>query len=255
MKDYTVEVTENKKIADGLYELTFASTDCGFEGLHCGRFLHMEVPGKLLRRPFCLYKFSETSISVAYAVVGDGTRNMTFLKRGDRLKVTLPLGNGWNLEEKHKKIVLLGGGVGCAPLAYVPVSYPNRKYYAYLGFADKSKVAFEHEFALRSEKVVCTTDNGSYGVKGFPTQALEKDLKEINPDAILVCGPRPMLKATARFSLEHNIPAYASTEERMGCGVGACLVCACAVKQKDSGTVMKRACADGPVFGLEELVL
>ena len=130
MKDYTVEVTENKKIADGLYELTFASTDCGFEGLHCGRFLHMEVPGKLLRRPFCLYKFSETSISVAYAVVGDGTRNMTFLKRGDRLKVTLPLGNGWNLEEKHKKIVLLGGGVGCAPLAYVPVSYPNRKYYA-----------------------------------------------------------------------------------------------------------------------------
>ena len=92
-------------------------------------------------------------------------------------------------------------------------------------------------------------------MKGFPTQALEKDLKEINPDAILVCGPRPMLKATARFSLEHNIPAYASTEERMGCGVGACLVCACAVKQKDSGTVMKRACADGPVFGLEELVL
>lgn len=255
MKDYLVRVTENKKVAEDLYELTFAPKVGKFEQMKCGQFLQLQIPGLLLRRPFCLYKFDSDSITVAYAVVGKGTEKMVGLKKGDEFKATLPLGNGWTLQDKHKKVVLLGGGVGCAPLAYVPITYPDREYFSFLGFADKSKVAFESEMSKKCKLTVVTTDNGSYGEKGFPTQALEKRLREIQPDVILVCGPRPMLKAAARLALAYGISAYASTEERMGCGVGACLVCACAVKQADGSVAMKRACADGPIFKLEDLVL
>ena len=255
MKDYLVRVTENKRVAEDLYELSFAPKVGKFEQMKCGQFLQLQVPGLLLRRPSCLYKFDAASVTVAYAVVGKGTKEMIGLKKGDEFKVTLPLGNGWTLEEKHKKIVLLGGGVGCAPLAYVPITYPNRDYYAFFGFGDKSKVAFESEMSENSRLTVITTDDGSYGEKGFPTEAFEKRLQEIQPDVLLACGPRPMLKAAARLALKYNLAAYASTEERMGCGVGACLVCACAVKQADGSVAMKRACADGPVFKLEDLVL
>ena len=99
------------------------------------------------------------------------------------------------------------------------------------------------------------TDDGSFGCKGFPIQELEKRLSDIGPDVILTCGPHPMLKSAQVFAAKHGIPTYASMEERMGCGVGACLVCACRTKQKDGTVASRRVCADGPVFKMEELEL
>ena len=254
MRDYLAEVASNKEIAKNIYEMTLKNTDGDFERIHCGQFLHLEIPGLLLRRPFGIYKFGGNSISLAYAVLGKGTKEMTGLKNGEKLKVTLPLGNGFRLNDKQKKIVLLGGGMGCVPLAYIPETYPDRDYYAFLGFSDRSRVAFVDEFERRCDTVVCT-DDGSFGCKGFPIQELEKRLSDIGPDVILTCGPHPMLKSAQVFAAKHCIPTYASMEERMGCGVGACLVCACRTKQKDGTVASRRVCADGPVFNMEELQL
>lgn len=254
MKDYLTEVVSNKEIAKNIYEMTLKNTEGEFEKIHCGQFLHLEIPGFLLRRPFGIYKFGGKEISISYAVLGKGTKEMTAIESGENIKVTLPLGNGFRLGEKHKKVVLLGGGMGCVPLAYVPESYPDRKYYAFLGFSEKSRVAFVDEFERRCETVVCT-DDGSLGVKGFPVRELENRLSEIKPDVILTCGPHPMLKSVQAFAANYEIPTYASMEERMGCGVGACLVCACRTKQKDGSIASRRVCADGPVFKMEELEL
>ncbi len=166
----------------------------------------------------------------------------------------MPIGNGFTLEEKHRKIVLLGGGIGCAPLATVPVTYPDREYISYLGFSTAENVLFEKEFSSFGKTVVAT-DDGTCGRSGFITDALRADMAKISPDVILTCGPTPMLKAAARLSLETKVPAYMSGETRMGCGVGACLVCACDIKEKNGEIVRKRACVDGPVFRLEDIVL
>ena len=254
MKDYLTQVIENKPIAKDIYEMSLVSLDGDFEKIRCGQFLQLEVPGKLLRRPFGVYKFDNRVISISYAVVGDGTRAMTRIAPGDKVKATLPLGNGWWLSDKYKKVVLLGGGLGCVPLAYVPETYPDREYHAFLGFSDKSRVAFTEEFERRCDTTVCT-DDGSVGYHGFAMSALESGLAEIKPDVVLVCGPRPMIKAAQGFAALHKLEAYASMEERMGCGVGACLVCACRIKQKDGSTAARRVCTDGPVFKLEDIEL
>lgn len=256
MKDYTVEIVSNKPSARGIYEMTLACTNEKFEKMRCGQFLHLSIPNSkfLLRRPFCLYKFGDTEVTIAYAVVGEGTKEMTELKAGTLLKAALPLGNGFWLDEKYRKVALVGGGMGCAPLAYVPVTYPDRKYFSFLGFSDKSRMTFTDEFSSRGETAICT-DDGSFGFHGYPTQILENKLDEIKPDVILACGPRPMLKGVQKFAAEHKIDAFASMEERMGCGVGACLVCTCKIKEKNGNTAMRRVCADGPIFRLEDIEL
>lgn len=254
MKDYLTEVVSNKEIARNVFEMTLKNESGDFEKIHCGQFLHLEIPGLLLRRPFGIYKFGGDVIAISYAVLGKGTKEMTSIQKGEKLKVTLPLGNGFWLENKHKKVVLLGGGMGCVPLAYVPETYPDRKFYAFLGFSDSSRVAFTEEFERRSETVICT-DDGSLGIKGYPIAELEKKLSDIEPDVILACGPLPMLKSAKSFAAKYNIPTFVSMEERMGCGVGACLVCACRTRQRDGSLASRRVCADGPVFKAEEIEL
>lgn len=254
MKDILLSVAKKTVFNENVVELVLAANE-KLPPIRCGQFLHLKVGGAfLLRRPFCIHAFSETTVTVVFAVVGGGTRLLASCKEGDAFYAVLPIGNGFTLEEKHKKIVLLGGGLGCAPLATVPVTYPHKTYYSYLGFSDKSAVLFEKTFAAFGKTTVAT-NNGSYGKQGFITDVLRDDLEEIKPDVILTCGPTPMLKAAARLTLETGIPAYMSGEQRMGCGVGACLVCTCAVRGEDGVPHNKRACVDGPVFSLEDIEL
>ncbi|MDE6398342.1 MAG: dihydroorotate dehydrogenase electron transfer subunit [Clostridiales bacterium] len=254
MKDITLTIQQKRETAKDVWEITLVA-DSPLPPIHCGQFLHLRVGGEyLLRRPFCIYKFTDTSVSIVVAVVGGGTRRLVRMPEGARMQAILPIGNGFTLGENHRKIVLLGGGVGCAPLASVPVTYPDREYISYLGFADKSMVQFEDTFAAFGKTVV-TTDNGTYGKRGYVTDVLRADMQALRPDVILTCGPTPMLKAAAKLSLETKVPAYMSCETRMGCGVGACLVCACDIKEKNGEIVRKRACVDGPVFRLEDIVL
>lgn len=254
MKDLEFVVEYNREIVRGVFEMRLVSSE-PLPPIHCGQFMHLKVGGEfLLRRPFCIHKFDEYGITIIVAVVGGGTRRIARIKDGEKVKAVLPIGNGFTLGENHRRILLLGGGVGCAPLTTVAVTYPDREYISYIGFATKSSVMFLSDFEKFGKTVLCT-DDGTVGRKGYVTEVLREDIAEIKPDVILTCGSTPMLKAAARLSLETKIPAYMSGETRMGCGVGACLVCACAVREKNGEAVNKRACVDGPVFRLEDVIL
>lgn len=256
MKDILFTVDKIEFINDKNFKMVIRAPE-KLPHIHCGQFLHLEVPtgGILLRRPICISNYDDYCITTYIVIVGKGTKELSKLKPGDKLRAILPIGNGYILEENHKKVVLIGGGVGIAPLITVPKSYPNVEYFTYLGFGTKSMVMMQDDFKAVSKELTVCTDDGSYGKKGFPTDYLDADISRILPDVILTCGTTPMMKAVAAVSLKHNIKAYMSGESHMGCGVGACLVCTCAVKQPDGSIKNKRACVDGPVFSLDEIIL
>lgn len=253
MKDIVFTITEKRELSSGILEFVLTA-DEELPLIKCGQFLHLKVGGEfLLRRPFCVYKFDKFTVTIIVAVVGGGTRRMAEMKTGEKVSAIIPIGNGFTLDSSHKKVLLLGGGVGCAPLVTVPITYPDREYISYIGFSSESAVMFTSDFEKFGKTVICT-DDGSFGRRGYVTDVLSEDIDAIKPDVILTCGNTPMLKAAARLSVLKKVPAYMSGETRMGCGVGACLVCACAVKEKNGEIVNKRACVDGPVFKLEDVL-
>lgn len=255
MKDIEFTVREIEEIAPSIFSLTLSSAE-KLPPMRCGQFLHMEVKDDALplRRPFCLYKFDEYSVTLIIATVGKGTKKICAMQTGERVRAIIPIGNGFTPKAEHKKIALIGGGVGCAPLFAVKKCYPDKEYKAFLGYASKDRIILLDDFKKEYD-VVLSTDDGSAGEKGYVTDAFKRHLSEFMPDVILTCGTENMIKAVAKVSKELSIPAYMSGENRMACGVGACLVCTCAVKQKDGGVRNMRACVDGPVFNLEDLEL
>ncbi|MCL2797747.1 MAG: dihydroorotate dehydrogenase electron transfer subunit [Firmicutes bacterium] len=273
MKDIIFTVQSKKFLSESVFELKL-HTRFTLPPMRAGQFAHIEVPDAslCLRRPFCLYQFDRHSITLVIAVVGKGTKSLSNLKRSDTVRGIVPLGNGFTLSVRHQKIALIGGGIGCAPLLRVPYDYPGREFRSYLGFSTKSGVMFCEEFeqALsvgflndagggcdglkKSSRITVSTDDGSFGFKGYAADAFLADYKKgYRPDVILTCGPEPMIKAVQKISAELKIPGFMSGEMRMGCGIGACLVCACAVRE-DGQVKNKRACVDGPVFRLEDLI-
>lgn len=253
MQDRLVTVLENTEIADGIFRLKLGYSEQVTE-IKGGQFVHIALKdkSKILRRPFCICDFDlkEQTVTVVYAVVGEGTENLSRTKKGEKLEALFPLGNGFN-SESFEKIALVGGGMGVAVLPAIATANSDKKYYTYLGFSDKSKVILEDVMNEKSLVTKVCTDNGSYGEKGFVTDELKKDLENIKFDAIFCCGPSVMYKTLSKMT---DIPIYVSLEQRMGCGIGACLVCACKIKRNGSEEYL-RVCADGPVFNLDEVVL
>lgn len=256
MKDRILKVIQNVKIADSTYRMVLHTED--FESMKGGQFIHIALPDatKQLRRPFCIadYDTVAKTITVVYAVVGGGTEELSKVREGANLKALFPLGNGFTLDESVKKVVLLGGGLGAAVLPAIPTTWQDKEYYTFLGFCNKDKAILVGEMKAKSKAVYVATDDGSLGEKGFVTTLLKDKLKEINPDVILCCGPEVMYQTLAKQFDGCGIPIFVSLEKRMGCGVGACLVCNCKVKTAD-GEKFLRACVDGPVFNLSEVVL
>ena len=247
MRDITATVLENKRIAENIYSLTFSVPE--EIKVRCGQFCMVGVKGFPLRRPIAICKAESGRIAVCYQVKGEGTRALTSCRAGEELSVLLPLGNGFFVKDSERKIALVGGGVGIFPLVSVMREYAERKeIYAYMGFRTKAAVCMEYEMR-RGEKLVIATDDGSAGYHGTAVQAFMKDFHEVMPDMVLACGPVPMLRALKSATEGLNIPVYVSLEERMGCGVGACLVCVC---DKTNGE-HARVCKDGPVFGIGEV--
>ena len=169
---------------------------------------------------------------------------------GTSLNVLLPLGNGFYIEENEQKIALVGGGVGVFPLISVLREYGAKKEIsAYIGYRNKGAVCGVDEFE-KATKFVGVTDDGSYGEKMNAVQAFEVDLNKGNrPDVVLACGPTPMLRALKALVEKENLPCYVSLEERMGCGIGACLVCVCNLTNGEHA----RVCKDGPVFNAKDV--
>lgn len=255
MKELIVKVLENVPLADGIYKLKFSLPEkmcC----LRCGKFVNISVgdSAHLLRRPLAICEYDEKSVTVCYQLKGSGTKSLSKVRAGESLSCVLPLGNGFTLEENEKRIALVGGGVGVFPMISVLREYErsDKRFYSYMGFRNRGAVCMEETFRALSEKSEIVTDDGSYQKRGNAVSALFDDIGNAKPDVILSCGPAPMLRALKAGLSERGlkIPCYVSLEERMGCGIGACLVCVC---KKSGGAENARVCKDGPVFEIGEV--
>ncbi len=218
-----------------------------------GQFLQIQCgDGLLLRRPIsvctCRAEEPEDRISLAFEVRGEGTRWLAGRREGDLLNVLGLLGNGFTVS-KGNRYLLAGGGIGVPPLLGCAESAQGNAT-AVLGFRSREKTVLMEEFQKKCARVLVTTDDGSLGFHGFVDGAVREELqRDPGYDAVLACGPRPMLKSVAAAAAEFGIPCQVSMEERMGCGVGACLVCAC--RSMDGS--YRHVCRDGPVFDAQEV--
>lgn len=251
MKDYLATIVKNEKIAENVHEITF---DLGEDAkIRAGQFGNISVGGThLLRRPIAICKAEKNLATFCYQIKGEGTQKLKTMAAGTRLNVLLPLGNGFFAEENEQKIALVGGGVGVFPLISVLREYgESKEISAYIGYRNKGAVCGVEEFE-KAKKFVAVTDDGSYGEKMNAVQAFERALQAgERPDVVFACGPTPMLKALKALVERENVPCYVSLEERMGCGIGACVVCVCDLTNGKKA----RVCKDGPVFNVNEVTL
>ena len=235
----------NTEIAQGIFDmrLAYAQEDLP---VACGQFAHVYVPGKTLRRPISVCDASGGELRLVYQVKGEGTKIMSQMQSGT-VDVLAPLGNGFHIEP-GKRYALIGGGIGVPPMLYTAKQCDDPLIIT--GFRNASLVILQEDLAAQGETLLCT-DDGTAGVKGFVTDLLRAHIAEV--DEVCACGPTPMLKAVAAVCKEHGKPCQVSLEERMGCGVGACLVCAVKVR-KNGKEIMQHVCKNGPVFNAEEVV-
>ena len=208
-----------------------------------GQFINIQLEGKFLRRPISICDCDESTITIIYKVVGEGTAQMSRLKAGSELDCLVGLGNGYDIS-KSKQPLLIGGGVGVPPLYMLAKKLieSGQKPTVILGFNTADEIFYEAEFKALGCNVFVTTADGSYGIKGFVTDAM----KNIDYDYFYTCGPLPMFKAIESVV---NTSGQYSFEERMGCGFGACMGCSCKTKYG-----YKRICKDGPVLTREEII-
>lgn len=224
-------------------------------GLRGGQFLHIQCgDGQILRRPISVAITGrdepEDLVTLIFEVRGEGTAWLSRQRAGDQLDVLGPLGNGFDASQEGRYL-LVGGGIGIPPLIEYGESLKWPRV-AVLGFRTRAKAfpAVVSRFEENCEQTCLCTDDGTLGRHGFADGQVREILeKDKNFTAILACGPKPLLKKVAAASAEFGIPCQVSMEERMGCGVGACLVCA--IPMKDGA--MKHVCKDGPVFRAEEV--
>lgn len=213
--------------------------------MRAGGFVNIKLDGFYLRRPISVCDAQDGALTLIYKVVGGGTEKLSEMKPGERLDLLTGLGNGYDLELASEKPLLIGGGAGVPPMYLLckKLIAMGKTPTVILGFNTKDEVFFESEFAALGARVTVTTADGSYGVKGFVTDAM----KDACYDYFYVCGPEPMLRAV--YDKSGNIPGEFSFEERMGCGFGACMGCSCKTLYGN-----KRICRDGPVLKKEEII-
>lgn len=211
-----------------------------------GQFVNLEVPGKYLRRPISVCDYTADTLTLLIKVVGEGTEELSQMKPGTVVNTLTGLGNGFSEDRECAAPLLLGGGIGIAPLFNLAKKFLARgiKPVVVLGFNNVSEVCYEEEFrSLGVETHICTVD-GTHGVRGFVTDAIRE--KKINADYFYACGPTPMLRALCE---NLDIPGEVSLESRMACGFGICMCCV--VQTKKGG---KGICKAGPVFDKDELI-
>ena len=243
MKQSIFKILTNENIADKVYKMTLSGDISDISAT--GQFVNIKLDGMFLRRPISVCDFGDGVLTLIYKVVGKGTEYMSGLKAGNQLDILTGLGNGYYTGFAGDKPLLIGGGVGVPPLyALAKDLIKNGKQVSViLGFNSKADVFYEEEFKALGANVFVTTVDGSYGIKGFVTNAL--DLVG-DYTYFYTCGPEPMLKAVYNAT---STSGQFSFEERMGCGFGACMGCSCKTKYGNM-----RICKDGPVLVKEGIV-
>lgn len=234
------EILSNEKIAKDVYKMVLQGNTEYITAP--GQFVNIKLEGRFLRRPISVCDYSDSMLTLIYKVVGGGTEEMSRMTSGERLDVLTGLGNGYDISLSKKPLVI-GGGVGVPPLYNLTkrLIEDNQQVTVILGFNTKDEVFYEEEFRALGANVIVATADGSYGVKGFVTDAMPDDY-----DYFYTCGPLPMFKAIEGVV---KTSGQYSFEERMGCGFGACMGCSCKTKYGS-----KRICKDGPVLKREEIV-
>ena len=235
-------VISNILLAPSVYKMVLSGDTSALAAP--GQFINFKIDGLYLRRPISVYDYDESTVTVIYKVVGEGTEIMSKAVTDDTFDILVGLGNGFNTEITCEKPLLIGGGVGIPPLyklCKILIS-KGKKVSVILGFNTKEEIFCEDEFKALGADVTVTTADGSYGVKGFVTNAMER----IDYDYFYTCGPEPMFRAIENTV---SVNGQYSFEERMGCGFGACMGCSCKTKYGS-----KRICKDGPVLNREEII-
>ena len=249
----TAQIVASDKLAENIYSLLLATTAPQYAVP--GQFINIYCNdgSKLLPRPIsiCEIDKAQGTLRVVYRVVGKGTEEFSKLQAGDTVEILGPLGNGFPLEEG--KAIVVGGGIGVPPMLELAKELTG-DVTAVLGYRTDDLFLGDN-FIDAAAEVIFATDDGSVGVHGTVVDAMkENDLKA---DVIYACGPKPMLKGVAEYADSIGAKCYVSMEERMACGVGACLGCVCQSKEVDNHSHVnnKRVCKDGPVFLSTEVVL
>jgi len=242
MKQGLFTIIENTRLTDSVWQIRLLGDSSAITAP--GQFVNILLEGKFLRRPISVCDCEGDELTLVYKVVGGGTEQMSRMERGETLDILTGLGNGYDLAEAGDAPLLLGGGVGVPPLYMLAKKLieEGRKVSVVLGFNTASEIFYEEEFKSLGANVTVTTVDGSYGIQGFVTNAMEN----IDYTHFYTCGPEPMLRAVWRAS---KTDGQLSFEERMGCGFGACMGCSCKTL-----TGYKRICKEGPVMRKEEIL-
>lgn len=243
MKQRLFEIVSNRRLAPNVFEMVLRG-DCSAVAAP-GQFVNLRLDGFYLRRPISVCNVDGDALTLIYKVVGRGTEAMSRMQSGEKLDALVGLGNGYSLDECGDRPMLIGGGAGVPPMYLLARRLLARgaDVTVVLGFNAREEIFYEEGFRALGVKVVVATADGSYGVRGFVTDAM-KQLPA--PSAVCACGPEPMLKAVYNAA---DVPGQFSFESRMGCGFGACMGCTCKTKYG-----AKRICKDGPVLRREEIV-
>ena len=252
----TAAVASQEKLAEGIYSMWIKAETIASQA-RPGQFvsLYSKDGARLLPRPISLCEIDreQGQIRLVYRIAGAGTEEFSHYQAGDLIDVLGPLGNGFPVDGlEGKTAFLIGGGIGIPPMLELAKEL-SCQVQAVLGYRDNS-LFLKKEFENYGSVYVATED-GSAGTKGNVLDAIREN--GLHADIIFACGPTPMLKALKAYAGEQGIPCYPSLEERMACGIGACLACVCQSKEIDSHSHVhnKRICKDGPVFAAEEVEL
>lgn len=261
-----VKILSGKEVTPNIYLMRLKAPEIAQEALP-GQFIHIKCSKDnypLLRRPLSIHRIDKEKgeIFILFQAVGEGTKLLAQRAVGDDLDIVGPIGNGFNIYPESKKIMIIAGGIGVAPLlALCEESIrQDKEVRVLIGALKKELVIGEESIRNLGAKVDIATDDGSYKYKGLVTDLLERTIKKgWLADQIFACGPKPMLRKIDEIALKANINYQVSLEERMACGIGACLGCVCEIKTKDKKEdkvkyEFERVCVDGPVFKASEVV-
>ena len=241
MKQSIFTIIENKALTRDVFKMVLEGDTSAITA--SGQFVNIQLSGKFLRRPISVCDWGATTLTIVYKVVGHGTKQMSEMQVGEQLDILTGLGNGYDLSLAGDAPLLIGGGVGVPPMygAAKKLAEAGIKAKVILGFNTASEIFYEEEFKALGCNVTVTTVDGSYGIKGFVTNALPETYSYF-----YTCGPEPMLKAVYKATATSGQMSF---EERMGCGFGACMGCSC-----KTITGYKRICKEGPVMKKEEIL-